>query len=155
MPQVPTSYDWAALATFAHGELGGVARLLGWTVESERYNDAIIDALVAYGGGITDPNDVTGLIEIDRLRKLTRREVWKRATSALTALVDTSDGDTRHSLSQAHKQAVTALQLAESDVRALGDSDWAVRVHRMDPVHDPYLYPNTFTGGARARAEFG
>jgi hypothetical protein len=76
----PTSYTEAELAAFMHSVLRSVATQLGWSAPGS-YTEVVNEVLLAYG-----VDDIASATNIQQLRLLARREVWR-------AVVEETAGD--------------------------------------------------------------
>jgi hypothetical protein len=107
---VPTAYTEDTLAEYMHSALREVATTLGFAPGDGDYDEAVNEALLAYG--VTDIAEAT---QIAKLRTLARREAWRQAQSAAAARFDFSADGGDYSRSQLHKQITTNLERAEAD----------------------------------------
>ncbi len=140
----PAAYTEQSLAEYMHATLGAMATRLSWTVDDGHYDEAVNEAIAAYG---TD--DVEGITERDNLRKLralARREVWRLVVQSLAAYYEFSTDGQSFKPNQMSTQAQAALAQAEADCAALGvgdDANYTVSVDSVIYPSDPYSwYPD-------------
>ena len=136
----PAAYTEQSLAEYMHATLGAMATRLGWTVDTDSYDEAVNEAVAAYG---TD--DITGITGRDNLRKLralARREVWRLVLQSLAAYYEFATDGQSFKPNQMSEQASKALAQAEADCLALGidDDRYSVSIDSVIYPDDPFSY---------------
>lgn len=132
---VPASYTESALKTLMVAELGAIGGVLGWTTATTQIQEAVYDALIAYGvSAIADATNA------NMLRAVAKREAWRAAVKSLAALVSFSVDGERVDRSDYLKHAYEALALAEVAAGAYGVSDLVVSVSSVVVAGNPYDY---------------
>lgn len=135
---LPTSYDDTELAQYMHGEIGITAKTLNWTVEKGSYGEAINEVLFTLGR-----IDLADFLpdEINKLRAVSRREVWKAVVKACSGFYTFSADFQTFNLDQLYKHAMASLALANADCTALGvpsNSAPQVKTSSWPFSNDPY-----------------
>lgn len=135
----PTSYDSEAeLAAFMLTRLAGVADVLGWSTLAD-VQEPVNDALLAYGAAT-----IAAATNVQRLRALADRAIWRAAVAALTTAYDFSRPDGTYSRRQMLGGA--RAMLADAEARAAEyDPDYGNTAigSRVDQTRDPYQYRPT------------
>jgi gamma-glutamyl:cysteine ligase YbdK (ATP-grasp superfamily) len=132
---VPSSYTEANLKSLMVAELGNVGAVLGWTTATAQIQEAVYDALIAYGvSAIADATDA------NKLRAVAKREAWRAAVNGLVTLVTFSVDGESVNRSDYLKNAREALELAEVVAASYGVSDVSVSVSSVIVAGNPYDY---------------
>ena len=137
----PASYTEQSLAEYMHATLGAMATRLGWEVEDGRYDEAVNEAVAAYGSD--DVEGITGRDNLRKLRALARREVWRAVVQSVAAYYEFSTDGQSFKPNQMSQQAQAALAQAEADCVALGagdDANYSVVIDSVIYPDDPYRY---------------
>ena len=112
---VPTALTDTMLATYMHGSLRSVAAAFGYTVP-DSYEDAITDALIAYGDAAT-VEDVPA-DGIARIRALAKVAAWRMALADATPRTDTTSDGQSTRRSQFWEHIRIGLEAAEREAAA-------------------------------------
>jgi hypothetical protein len=136
----PTSYTETTFKTYLDGRLGSLADALKWTVAGGNYDEAVNDALLAYG---TD--DITAIStaeNINLLRAYGRYFLWKSVAEATVNEIDYTHADSgaTYKHSQIHKQAKSMMDTAAADIAALGGDVSGYELTAHDIVYTDDLY---------------
>lgn len=110
---IPGHYSEAIFSDYLANVLGELARILAWDAGSPSVQEAVNDALLRYG--TADITTVTVPADLDALRALGRRAIWRAAADAVASKYDFRDSDATFSRSQMHAAAMKALERAERD----------------------------------------
>jgi len=114
---VPTSYDESTLAAYMRTVIGPLADVLGWT-ETAAYAEPIAETLLALA--IADLADVTDRRDIQRLRAVARREVWRAVAGATAGNYRFSTDQQSFDRQQVYEHAQAEYQRAARECQALG-----------------------------------
>lgn len=107
---VPTSYTEVTLKEYMIATLGAVATSLSWTTISQQVEEALIDALIAYG--VDDIADVT---DIKKIRALAKLSVWQAVSREVSGDFSFSADGASYNREQVHAQAQLEIARAETD----------------------------------------
>jgi len=136
----PASYTETTFKTYLHGRLGSLASVLKWNVADGSYNEAVNDALLAYG--TADITTVSGAANINLLRAYGRYFLWKSVAEATVNEIDYTHADSgaTYKHSQIHKQAKDMMNTAAADIAALGGdiSGYEVTAYDIEYTDDMY-----------------
>lgn len=135
----PSGYTEQSLAEYMHATLGAMAARLGWTVDGDHYDEAVNEAVAAYGAD--DIASITGRENLRKLRALARREVWRAVVQSVAAYYEFSTDGQSFKPNQMSTQARAALAQAEADCVALGagdDANYSVVIDSVIYPGDPY-----------------
>lgn len=139
----PSGYTEATLKAYMHTVLTTKmtgSEILGWSVASGDYDEAVNESLAVYG--VDDITTISGRDNIRLLRAIARQELWRAVATATAGFFDYDHGDSDavYKRSQVHKQAKSMLALAEAEVEALGgDSDYEVTGYEIEYTDDIYV----------------
>lgn len=132
---VPSSYTESTLKALMVAELGNVGTVLGWTTATSQIQEAVYDALIAYGvDAIADATDA------NKLRAVAKRAAWRAAVNGLVTLVTFSVDGESVSRSDYLKNAREAMAQAEVVAATYGVSDVSVSVGSVIVAGNPYDY---------------
>lgn len=131
---IPTAYTEEDLAQFAVLQLGDLATALGWVAEDPRVQEAVTDALLAYG--VTLMAEAT---DVGKLRAHARVAIWRAVARATAGYYRFGADQMSFDRQQVHAQAVRMLAEAEREAGAVGAGPSLV-VTSVDYVADPYHY---------------
>jgi hypothetical protein len=136
----PTSYTETTFKTYLDGRLGTLADALKWAVASGSYDEALNDALLAYG--TDDITTVTSAANINLLRAYGRYFLWKSVAEATVNEIDYTHADSgaTYKHSQIHSQARKMMDTAAADIAALGGdiSGYEVTAYDIEYTNDMY-----------------
>ena len=136
----PTSYTETTFKTYLHGRLGSLADAFQWTVAGGNYDEAVNDALLAYGE--SDITQITTAMNINLLRAYGRYFLWKSVAEATVNEIDYTHADSgaTYKHSQIHKQAKEMMQTAAAEIAALGGdvSGYQVEAYSIEYTDDMY-----------------
>ena len=136
----PASYTETTFKTYLHGRLGSLADALQWTVAGGNYDEAVNDALLAYGE--SDITQITTAMNINLLRAYGRYFLWKSVAEATVNEIDYTHADSgaTYKHSQIHKQAKEMMQTAAAEIAALGGdvSGYQVEAYSIEYTDDMY-----------------
>ena len=136
----PSSYTETTFKAYLHGRLGALADALEWTVVGENYDEAVNDALLAYGED--DITAITTATNINLLRAYGRYFLWKSVAEATVNEIDYTHADSgaTYKHSQIHKQAKDMMKVAQADIEALGGdvSGYEVNAYTIEYTDDMY-----------------
>jgi hypothetical protein len=131
---VPTSYTEATLKAFMHATIGAVADSLEWTTVGTKYDEAMIETLLAYG-----VTDIANATDIKKLRALARREVWRSVLAEVSSDIDFSADGARYSQQQLFTMAQQQFQMASADATPFDSSGSNVVSLETVNYGDPYM----------------
>jgi len=136
----PASYTETTFKTYLHGRLGSLADAFQWTVAGGNYDEAVNDALLAYGE--SDITQITTAMNINLLRAYGRYFLWKSVAEATVNEIDYTHADSgaTYKHSQIHKQAKEMMQTAAAEIAALGGdvSGYQVEAYSIEYTDDMY-----------------
>lgn len=130
----PTSYTETTFKTYLDALIGAVADALGWSVLGGQYNEALNEALLAYGAD--DIATITGTENIRKLRTLGRAEVWRAVLAEVAADYDFEADGGSYKRSQVYEHARRMFEAAVTEALVY-DSNYAVEVGAFTD-YDPY-----------------
>ncbi len=128
----PTSYTETALKLYMIDILGAVHTALGWTVDSNQYDEAVSETLLAY-----DVSAIADATEIRKLRTLARREAWRQAMYETALDYDLSKEGDSSSRSQMHTQAKAMFDLAATEAMIYDAEGYEAVIEDVE-YGDPY-----------------
>jgi hypothetical protein len=132
----PTSYSEAIFADYLASVLGNFADLLGWDGGSWPVQEAVADALLEMG--ISNIASATTPFQIRGLRALGRRAIWRAVVQAVAADYTVTDNNQTLEREQLQKQALVALELAETESLEWSPS-YGVTIISIKRPADPYV----------------
>lgn len=136
----PTSYTETTFKTYLDGRLGTLADALKWNVADGSYDEALNDALLAYG--TADITTVSSAANINLLRAYGRYFLWKSVSEATVNEIDYTHADSgaTYKHSQIHSQAKAMMDTAAADIAALGGdvSGYEVSAYEIEYTDDMY-----------------
>jgi hypothetical protein len=133
---IPASYTETTLADFMKDQLKGIATMLGWTTTPDDYQEAVNEALLAYG--VSDIATISGLANIKKLRALARVQVWKAALAAVAGDFSFSADGGSYQRDQVFQHIKDALQQATTEALVY-DPNYAAEISMVDYGRDPYV----------------
>ena len=136
----PISYTEELFKAYLHGRLGSLSDVLKWNVADGNYDEAVNDALLAYG--TDDIATITSAANINLLRAYGRYFLWKSVAEATVNKMDYTHADSgaTYKHSQIHKQAKDMMAIAAADIGALGGdiSGYEVTAYEIQYTDDLY-----------------
>jgi hypothetical protein len=132
----PTSYTESIFADYLVSALGSVAGSLGWTAGSPQVQEAVADALLDLGSASIA--SVTTPFQIRGLRALGRLAIWRAVVQAVAGNYAFSGDGATFQRDQVQKQALQALELAETESLAWSPT-YAVGIVSVKRPSDPYV----------------
>lgn len=133
---IPTSYTETTLADFMEDQLKNIATMLGWTTTPDDYQEAVNEALLAYGE--TDISQITGTANLQKLRVLARAEVWKAALAAVSGDFDFSADGGSYKRDQIFQHIKDMLDRATTEALVY-DPLYAAEIEEVEYGRDPYV----------------
>lgn len=133
---IPASYTESTLADYMKDQLKTIATILGWATTPTDYQEAVNEALLAYGE--TNIANITGAANLRKLRALARVEVWKAALAAVTGDFDFSADGGSYKRDQVFQHIKDNLSQATIDALPY-DPNYAVEIEEIEYGRDPYV----------------
>lgn len=133
---IPASYTETTLADFMQDQLKNIATMLGWTTTPDDYQEAVNEALLAYGE--TTIANITGASNIRKLRALARAEAWKAAMAAVSGDFDFAADGGSYKRDQIFQHIKDMLGQAVVDALVY-DPNYAVEIEEIEYGRDPYV----------------
>jgi hypothetical protein len=116
---LPTTYSEATFADYLASQIQRVASMLGWDAGSVEVLEAVNDALLQYG--TTDISTVSTPPDMDGLRALGRRAIWRAVVQATAGNYSFTDvAQQKFDRQQINAQALAMLKIADADCQAAG-----------------------------------
>lgn len=138
--QIPAGYTNPELAEYMQRVIGPLSGILDLTVEGQSFDNAIGDALAAYG--VQDAADAS---DIPRLRAYAQREAWRLVRDMTVGYYDLRSPDGEQlNRSQLHAHAVAMFNEAE---RRVGEFEGTYSVQRFTVRRIPDPYNRSRTNG--------
>lgn len=125
------------LASYMHRVLGNTATVLDLSPANGDYDEAVSDAVAAYGAD--DVSSISGRDNLRKLRALARREVWRAVRDSTAAHYRFAADNQTFDRQQIHEHAADMFRQAEIDCYEFG-VNYAAEVDRVHFVHDPYAF---------------
>ena len=136
----PISYTEELFKAYLHGRLGSLSDVLKWNVADGNYDEAVNDALLAYG--TDDITTINTAANVNLLRAYGRYFLWKSVAEATVNKMDYTHADSgaTYKHSQIHSQAKGMMAIAAGDIAALGGdiSGYEVTAYEIQYTDDLY-----------------
>lgn len=133
---IPASYTETTLADFMKDQLKTIATVLSWSTTPDDYQEAVNEALLAYGE--TTIANITGAANLRKLRALARAEVWKAAMAAVSGDFDFSADGGSYKRDQVFQHIKDMLSQAITDALVY-DPGYAAEIEEVEYGRDPYV----------------